>query len=158
VRFAARRFQSRNSQLDDIMQVGTIGLIKAVDRFDIQRGVEFTSFALPTIVGEMKRFFRDTSWAAHVPRRLQEARIAIARATESLGKTLGRDPTIAELAAELGVTEAEITEARTASDNAYTASSLDATTDDDDGAQSALTAYLGHLDPSLERVENLISR
>jgi len=156
VRFAARRFQSRNSQLDDIMQVGTIGLIKAVDRFDIQRGVEFTSFALPTIVGEMKRFFRDTSWAAHVPRRLQEARIGIARATESLGKQLGRDPTIPELAAELQVTEAEITEARTATDNAYTASSLDATVDDD-GVESTLTAHLGRMDPSLERVDDLVS-
>ena len=156
VRFAARRFQSRNSQLDDIMQVGTIGLIKAVDRFDIQRGVEFTSFALPTIVGEMKRFFRDTSWAAHVPRRLQEARIGIARATESLGKQLGRDPTIPELAAELQVTEAEIIEARTATDNAYTASSLDATVDDD-GVESTLTAHLGRMDPSLERVDDLVS-
>jgi RNA polymerase sigma-B factor len=156
VRYAARRFQSRSAQLDDIMQVGTIGLIKAVDHFDIQRGVEFTSFALPTIVGEMKRFFRDTSWAAHVPRRLQEARIDIARATEALGKRLGRDPTAAELADELHLTEAEIVEAQAVTDNAYTASSLDATTTDDE-SEAALAAHLGHVDPSLERVDNLIS-
>lgn len=156
VRYAARRFRSRHAQRDDILQVGTIGLIKAVDRFDIQRGVEFTTFALPTIVGEMKRFFRDTSWAAHVPRRLQEARIDIARATEGLGKQLGRDPTTAELAGELQLTEAEIIEAQVAADSAYTASSLDATTADDD-SEGALAAHLGRLDPSLEQIDNLVS-
>jgi RNA polymerase sigma-B factor len=156
VRYAARRFQSRSAQAEDITQVGTIGLIKAVDRFDVDRGVEFTSFALPTIVGEMKRFFRDTSWAAHVPRRLQEARIDIARATEALGKRLDRDPTPAEIAQELKVTEAEVIEARAATDNAYTASSLDAVTADDD-AEGSLAAHVGRPDPGMERIDDLVS-
>jgi RNA polymerase sigma-B factor len=156
VRYAARRFQSRSAQLEDIVQVGTIGLIKAVDRFDVQRGVEFTSFALPTIIGEMKRFFRDTSWAAHVPRRLQEARIDIARATESLGKRYDRDPTPGEIAAELRLTEAEVVEAQTATENAYTASSLDAVAVEDD-VEGSLAAHVGHADPGMERVDDLVS-
>lgn len=156
VRYAARRFQSRSAQLEDIMQVGTIGLIKAVDRFDVERGVEFTSFALPTIIGEVKRFFRDTSWAAHVPRRLQEARIDIARASEALGKRLDREPTAAEIAEELNVTAAEVVEAQTATDNAYTASSLDAVTADDD-AEGSLAAHVGDADPGMERVDDLVS-
>lgn len=156
VRYAARRFQSRSAQLEDIMQVGTIGLIKAVDRFDVERGVEFTSFALPTIIGEVKRFFRDTSWAAHVPRRLQEARIDIARASEALGKRLDREPTATEIAEELNVTAAEVVEAQTATDNAYTASSLDAVTVDDD-AEGSLAAHVGEADPGMERVDDLVS-
>lgn len=156
VRYAARRFQSRSAQLEDIMQVGTIGLIKAVDRFDVERGVEFTSFALPTIIGEVKRFFRDTSWAAHVPRRLQEARIDIARASEALGKRLDREPTATEIAEELNVTAAEVVEAQTATDNAYTASSLDAVTVDDD-AEGSLAAHVGDADPGMERVDDLVS-
>jgi RNA polymerase sigma-B factor len=156
VRYAARRFQSRSAQLEDIMQVGTIGLIKAVDRFDLDRGVEFTSFALPTIIGEVKRFFRDTSWAAHVPRRLQEARIDIARASEALGKKLGREPTPSEIAAELNVNDSEVVEAQTATENAYTASSLDAVANDDD-AEGSLAAHVGRADPGMERVDDLVS-
>jgi RNA polymerase sigma-B factor len=156
VRYAARRFQSRSAQLEDITQVGTIGLIKAVDRFDLDRGVEFTSFALPTIVGEVKRFFRDTSWAAHVPRRLQEARIDIARASEALGKRLDREPTPSEIAAELNISEAEVVEAQTATENAYTASSLDAVATDDD-AEGSLAAHVGRADPGMERVDDLVS-
>ncbi|MCT9011893.1 sigma-70 family RNA polymerase sigma factor, partial [Streptomyces rhizosphaerihabitans] len=85
VQFAASRFRSRGQdEMEDIVQVGTIGLIKAIDRFELSREVEFTSFAVPYIVGEIKRFFRDTTWAVHVPRRLQEARVALAKATEEL--------------------------------------------------------------------------
>ncbi|TXS74270.1 sigma-70 family RNA polymerase sigma factor, partial [Streptomyces sp. me109] len=99
VRFAAARFRSRDQdEMEDIVQVGTIGLIKAIDRFELTREVEFTSFAVPYIVGEIKRFFRDTSWAVHVPRRLQEARIQLAKATEELSSRLGRTPTVKELA------------------------------------------------------------
>ena len=156
VRYAARRFQSRSAQHEDIIQVGTIGLIKAVDRFDLDRGVEFTSFALPTIIGEVKRFFRDTSWAAHVPRRLQEARIDIARVSEALGKQLGREPTPSEIATELNVSNAEVVEAQTATENAYTASSLDAVAADDD-AEGSLAAHVGRTDPGMERVEDLVS-
>jgi RNA polymerase sigma-B factor len=156
VRYAARRFQSRSAQLEDIVQVGTIGLIKAVDRFNLDRGVEFTSFALPTIIGEVKRFFRDTSWAAHVPRRLQEARIDIARASEALGKQLDREPTASEIAAELNVSEAEVVEAQTATENAYTASSLDAVATDDD-VEGSLAAHVGRADPGMDRVDDLVS-
>ncbi|NEE17136.1 RNA polymerase sigma factor SigF, partial [Streptomyces sp. SID7499] len=109
---------------EDIIQVGTIGLIKAIDRFDLSREVEFTSFAVPYIVGEIKRFFRDTSWAVHVPRRLQELRVDLAKAKESLAGDLDRDPTVQELAKDLGIEEAEVTEGIVAS-NGYTAGSLD---------------------------------
>jgi RNA polymerase sigma-B factor len=84
VRFAARRFRSRGEEMEDLMQVGTIGLIKAIDRYDLSREVEFTTLAIPYITGEMKRFFRDTTWDVRVPRRLQELRVDLARATEKL--------------------------------------------------------------------------
>ena len=96
--FLARRFRDRGEIMDDLTQVATIGLIKAVDRFDPNRGVEFSTFATPTIVGEIKRHFRDKGWAIRVPRRLQELRIAIGRATAELSQTTGRSPTVAELA------------------------------------------------------------
>jgi RNA polymerase sigma-B factor len=126
VKFAASRFANRKQPMEDILQVGTIGLIKAINRFDVEREVEFTSFALPTIHGEIKRFFRDSGWAVRVPRRLQELRIDIARASDILEQQLGRDPTAAELAAHLGVDEAEVREGRQAA-NGYSARSLDAT-------------------------------
>ncbi|AEW99465.1 SigB/SigF/SigG family RNA polymerase sigma factor [Streptantibioticus cattleyicolor] len=155
VRFAARRFSQRAEQMDDILQVGLIGLIKAVDRYDPGYGTEFVSFALPTITGEMKRFFRDTSWAVRVPRRLQELRIELAKATDVLAVELDRDPTAAELAAHLGIGEDEVREARTAL-GAYNASSLDARTRDEDADEgSAWSHHLGGDDPALERVENL---
>ncbi|SEG72429.1 RNA polymerase sigma-B factor, partial [Actinacidiphila yanglinensis] len=105
VQFAARRFRGRGrDELEDILQVGTLGLIKAIDRFDLSREVEFTTFAVPYIVGEMKRFFRDTSWAVHVPRRLQELRVELAKARDHLTTVLDAPPTVAELAAYLEIT------------------------------------------------------
>ncbi len=92
VRFAAARFGTRSEPMEDIVQVGTIGLIKAIDRFELSRGVEFPTFAMPTIIGEIKRFFRDTSWSVHVPRRLQELRLDLARATDTLSQRLDRSP------------------------------------------------------------------
>ncbi|MEU3920436.1 SigB/SigF/SigG family RNA polymerase sigma factor [Streptomyces sp. NPDC029004] len=151
VKFAARRFRSRSEPTEDIIQVGTIGLIKAINRFDVERGIEFTSFALPTIVGEIKRFFRDTSWAVQVPRRLQELRIDLARARDQLEQHLGRCPTAAELAGHLGITEAEVAEGEQAA-NGYLARSLDAPVDEDD-AVSALTRGLGNEDPAFDIVE-----
>ncbi|MFH9725501.1 sigma-70 family RNA polymerase sigma factor, partial [Streptomyces sp. NPDC017254] len=97
VRYAAGRFRHRGDEMEDIVQVGMIGLIKAIDRFELSREVEFTTFAVPYIVGEIKRFFRDTSWAVHVPRRLQEARVELAKASEELSSRLGRAPTVKEL-------------------------------------------------------------
>ncbi|MFI8313600.1 RNA polymerase sigma factor SigF [Streptomyces microflavus] len=160
VRFAANRFRNRGSgDMEDIVQVGTIGLIKAIDRFDLSREVEFTSFAVPYIVGEIKRFFRDTSWAVHVPRRLQELRVDIAKAKETLAGGLDRDPTVQELAEYLGMEEAEITEGIVAS-NGYTAGSLDMSTDSaESGPQNTggrtFADVLGGPDPAMETVENL---
>ncbi|MFD6799337.1 SigB/SigF/SigG family RNA polymerase sigma factor [Streptomyces cyaneofuscatus] len=160
VRFAANRFRNRGSgDMEDIIQVGTIGLIKAIDRFDLSREVEFTSFAVPYIVGEIKRFFRDTSWAVHVPRRLQELRVDLAKAKEALAADLDRDPTVRELAEHLGMDEAEITEGIVAS-NGYTAGSLDMPTDSSEsGTQNTVgrtfADVLGEPDPAMETVENL---
>ncbi|WP_051969345.1 sigma-70 family RNA polymerase sigma factor [Kitasatospora azatica] len=104
VKFAARRFRSSHEPMDDIIQTGTVGLIKAIDRFDPDRGVELTTFALPTIIGEIRRFFRDSTWAVHVPRRLQEARLAVVRGSDELEQYLGRAPTTEELAVHLSPT------------------------------------------------------
>jgi len=125
VKFAASRFRTRSEPMEDIVQVGTIGLIKAIDRFELSRGVEFPTFAMPTIVGEIKRFFRDTSWSVRVPRRLQELRLDLAKAGDELAQKLDRAPTVAELAERLKLPEHEIIEGMAAS-NAYTATSLDA--------------------------------
>ncbi|MEU6956050.1 RNA polymerase sigma factor SigF [Streptomyces sp. NPDC045714] len=160
VRFAANRFRNRGSgDMEDIVQVGTIGLIKAIDRFDLSREVEFTSFAVPYIVGEIKRFFRDTSWAVHVPRRLQELRVDLAKAKESLAGDLDRDPTVQELAKDLGIEESEVTEGIVAS-NGYTAGSLDMPTDTSEtgprqAAGRTFADVLGEPDPAMETVENL---
>src|SRR3954449_1267500 len=93
----ARRFLNRGEPFDDLLQVGTIGLIKAIDRFDSERGVEFSTYATPTIVGEIKRHFRDRGWAIRVPRRLQELRLSITTATADLTQQHGRSPTVSEL-------------------------------------------------------------
>ena len=128
VKFAARRFRNRAEPMDDIVQVGTIGLIKAINRFEAERGVEFSSFALPTITGEMRRFFRDTSWAVQVPRRLQELRLRLAGAQAALGQELGRTPTTAELATRLKVPEAEVVEGEQAANASPPARSTSWTT------------------------------
>ncbi|MEU4170014.1 RNA polymerase sigma factor SigF [Streptomyces sp. NPDC026665] len=154
VRFAAARFRSRGAdEMEDIVQVGTIGLIKAIDRFELTREVEFTSFAVPYIVGEIKRFFRDTSWAVHVPRRLQEARVQLAKATEELRSRLGRTPTVKELSELMCLTEEEVNEARLAS-NGYNSSSLDAAISTNNDGESALADFIGTEDNALELVED----
>jgi len=150
VEYLARRFAGRSEPLDDLVQVGTIGLIKAVDRFELERGVEFSTYATPTIVGEIKRHFRDKGWMVRVPRRLQERRAALTAATSELTHKLGRSPTIAELSAQLALSEDEVLEGLESS-NAYTAISLEATADPDGGQSIADT--LGELDADLENVE-----
>ncbi|MFC5724778.1 RNA polymerase sigma factor SigF [Streptomyces gamaensis] len=155
VRFAAGRFRGRAEQMEDIVQVGTIGLIKAIDRFDLSREVEFTTFAVPYIVGEIKRHFRDTSWAVHVPRRLQELRVELAKATAELSQRLDHAPTPAELAEYLGISREEVMEGIVAG-NGYTAGSLDVPVDEGDESGGASYAErIGELDPALEGVENL---
>ncbi|MER5299265.1 RNA polymerase sigma factor SigF [Streptomyces lasiicapitis] len=159
VRYAASRYRGRGAdEMEDIVQVGTIGLIKAIDRFDLSREVEFATFAVPYIVGEIKRFFRDTSWAVHVPRRLQEARIELVKATEELATRLDREPTTAELAELMSLTEEEVIEARKAS-NGYTSSSLNAALlmgGSDDG-EAALADFIGEEDAAFELVEDFNS-
>jgi RNA polymerase sigma-B factor len=157
VRFAAGRFRNRSEQMEDIIQVGTIGLIKAIDRFDLSREVEFTTFAVPYIVGEIKRSFRDTSWAVHVPRRLQELRVDLAKAKDELSQGLDRSPTTAELAAHLGLSMEEVTEGIVAG-NGYTAGSLDLPNNgdaDSSGGGGTFAERLGEDDPGMESVENV---
>ncbi|WP_418960790.1 SigB/SigF/SigG family RNA polymerase sigma factor [Streptomyces tritici] len=155
VRFAARRFRNRPEQREDIVQVGTIGLIKAIDRFDPLRGVEFSAFALPTVVGEMKRFFRDTSWAVRVPRRLQELRVDMAKAADVLEQRLGHRPTRAEVAAHLGLPEERVAEGELAS-RAYTARSLEVSEDAEDGPREG-SRRLARAEPAYELIEDFTS-
>lgn len=156
VRFAAGRYRHRGDDMEDVVQVGMIGLIKAIDRFDLSREVEFTSFVLPYISGEIKRFFRDTTWAVHVPRRLQELRLELAKAREELRTRLDREPTTAELATLMNLPEAEIREARLAS-NGYTSASLDAALggDGDEDSESVLADFIGAEDTAMELVEDV---
>ncbi|MFG3201004.1 RNA polymerase sigma factor SigF [Streptomyces sp. NPDC048192] len=155
VRFAAGRFRGRGDDMEDIVQTGMIGLIKAIDRFELSREVEFTSFALPYIVGEIKRFFRDTTWAVHVPRRLQELRVELAKAREELSSRLDRDPTVAELATLMNITEDEVIEAQIAS-NGYNSASLDAalTGDGPEDGEAVLADFIGVEEEGLRLVED----
>ncbi|MFF8971740.1 RNA polymerase sigma factor SigF [Streptomyces sp. NPDC014995] len=158
VRFAAGRFRGRGDDMEDIVQTGMIGLIKAIDRFEISREVEFTSFALPYIVGEIKRFFRDTTWAVHVPRRLQELRVELAKARDELASRLDREPTVAELATLMNLAENEVIEAQIAS-NGYNSSSLDAalTGDGPDRGEAVLADFIGVEEDGLRLVEDFHS-
>ncbi|MGW6025510.1 SigB/SigF/SigG family RNA polymerase sigma factor [Streptomyces sp. NPDC055099] len=158
VHYAASRFKHRGQQeMEDIIQVGTIGLIKAIDRFELTREVEFTSFAVPYITGEIKRFFRDTSWAVHVPRRLQEARLELSKATEELRTRLGRLPTTVELAELMQLKPSEVAEAQKAS-NGYNAVSLNAAVSGaDDESDTMLADFIGVDERSFELVENFHS-
>ncbi|MBO1330382.1 SigB/SigF/SigG family RNA polymerase sigma factor [Streptomyces sp. VRA16 Mangrove soil] len=155
VQYAASRFKHRGPQeMEDIVQVGTIGLIKAIDRFELTREVEFTSFAVPYITGEIKRFFRDTTWAVHVPRRLQEARVELARATDELRSRLGRSPTTQELSELMQLDPGEVAEVQKAV-NGYNAVSLDAAVmGKDDESETALADFIGFDEERFELVEN----
>jgi RNA polymerase sigma-B factor len=131
VRSLARRYASRGEQLDDLVQIGAIGLIKAIDRFDVSRGFELTTYATPNIIGEIKRHFRDHGWAVRVPRGLQELSIQLMRVVEQLTGELGRSPTIPELAEATGASEEEVLEALETS-RAYSPLSLSAGPSGDD--------------------------
>nr|WP_239077177.1 RNA polymerase sigma factor SigF [Actinocatenispora rupis] len=149
----ARRFRDRGEAQDDLVQVATIGLIKAVDGYDPARGVEFTSYAVPTIVGEVKRHFRDKGWAVRVPRRLQELKLAISTATGTLTQQLGRSPTVADLAEHLGVSEDDVVEGLD-SGHAYAAVSLSAPVGSGDEMMSEVQDLLGGDDPEMATVED----
>ncbi|RJK95434.1 RNA polymerase sigma factor SigF [Vallicoccus soli] len=152
VEHLARRFRNRGEPYDDLVQVATIGLIKSVDRFDPERGVEFSTYATPTIVGEIKRHFRDKGWAVRVPRRLQELRLSLTAATSELSQRNGRSPTVAELAAHLKLSEEEILEGLESA-NAYSTLSLDAGDQSGDDEGVAVVDTLGVDDEGLEGVE-----
>ncbi len=149
VRSLAGRYAGRGEPLDDLVQVGAVGLIKAVDRYDVSRGVEFTSYGVPTIVGEIRRHFRDKAWAMHVPRRIKELSVRMARVLDDLTTTLGRSPTIAELAAAAGVDEEDVIDALDAA-HAYSTRSLDASP----GTGDQLAEHLAGPDPGYEGVDD----
>lgn len=152
VKYLASRFRNRGEPIDDLIQVGTIGLIKAIDRFDTAREVEFTTYATPTIVGELKRHFRDKGWAIKVPRRLQELSFKVNRAVDALTQRLQRSPTIEEIAKELEVTTEEVLEAMETSE-AYNFVSLES--DRGDGSDSfSILEYIGKDDQLMSIVED----
>ena len=150
----ARRYSGRGEPVDDLTQVAVVGLIKAVDRYQADRGVDFAAFAIPTIVGEIKRHFRDRTWAIRVPRRLQELRLEITAANNTLTHSLGRAPTVADVAIHLGITEEEVLEGLEGA-RAYNTASLSAPLTDD-GA-TTLADTLGDDDNAYELAELRIS-
>jgi RNA polymerase sigma-B factor len=150
-RFLARRFRNRGQPLDDLYQVAAIGLIKAVDGFDPNRGTNFASYAIPTIVGELRRHFRDEGWNVRVPRRLQELRAEIIAITEPLTHELGRAPTSADLAQALKVGEQEVREGLTAA-QAYSSTSLSTPLHRDDD-RATLADLVAHEDGGYDVVE-----
>jgi RNA polymerase sigma-B factor len=151
VRHFARRFSNRGEPFDDLLQVGTLGLIAAIDRFDPTRGVEFLSFAVPTITGEIKRHFRDQGWSVRVPRRLQELHLSLNAAVSELSQKNGHAPTPSELAEHLGIPRAEVLEGLAVA-NAYRSSSLDERLSGEEDSPT-LAATLGEEDAALEGVE-----
>ncbi|MFD9488016.1 SigB/SigF/SigG family RNA polymerase sigma factor [Streptomyces sp. NPDC059991] len=154
VRFAARRFRQYADEIEDVVQVGMIGLIKAIDRFELSRETQFATFAVPYVVGEMKRFFRDTTWAVHVPRRLQERRTELGKARAELESRLDRSPTVKELAELMDISEEEVLEAQLAA-NGYHSSSLDAAlSGNEEEGEAALADIIGSEDPAMELVED----
>jgi RNA polymerase sigma-B factor len=153
VRHLAQRYRDRGESLDDLVQVGTVGLIKAVDRFDVTRGVELGTFATPTILGEIKRQFRDRTWSIRLPRGLQESSASVSRATESLTQELGRAPTVREIAVSLGISADDVLDAIEAR-HAYSTASLDAGSDDELGGGTSIADSLGADDEALSALED----
>jgi RNA polymerase sigma-B factor len=152
--YLARRFTNRGEPLDDLVQVASLGLLKAVDRFDPERGLEFSTYATPTIVGELKRHFRDKGWAVRVPRRVQELHLRLASVVGTLSQQLGRSPTIGEIAQAASASEEDVLEAIEAG-HAYRFTSLDAPSgSDDDGT---LASQLGSEDQALVDSEHRVA-
>lgn len=152
VRFLASKFKNRGEPLDDLIQVGTIGLIKAIDRFDPNRGLEFTTYATPTIMGEIKRHFRDKGWSVRVPRRLQELSSKVNQVTDELTKELQRSPSVEEIAKELGTSVDEVLEAMESSE-AYASVPLDSPGSGDDDAPSIIDRF-GAVDTDLASLDD----
>ena len=153
VRYLAGKFMNRGEPLEDLVQVGMIGLINAIDRYDSSRGTKFSTYAAPTIVGEFRRYFRDKAWSLKVPRRLQELNQAASKAQDELSSLLGRPPTIQEVAARLGATEEETLEAMELG-NAYDTVSLDAKMPGEpDSTPAALSEFVGVEDDSIVTID-----
>lgn len=153
VRSLARRYSYRGEQLDDLVQIGSIGLIKAIDRFDLERGVELTTYATPNIIGEIKRHFRDRGWAVRVPRGLQELNVQLSKIVEQLTVQLSRSPTIPELAKAAGVEEEEVLEALE-SGRAYSSLSLSTGGSTEDGEDLDPLESLGEIEHQYEVSED----
>ncbi|MEU4240606.1 SigB/SigF/SigG family RNA polymerase sigma factor [Actinoplanes sp. NPDC026619] len=153
-RHLANRYSGRGEPTDDLIQTATVGLIKAVDKFDPERGVDFAGYAIPTIIGEIKRHFRDRTWSVRVPRRLQELRLAITEANSTLTHSLGRSPTVADISVHLGITEEEVLEGLEGA-RAYNATSL-STPISSDGT-TELGDTLGGLDQEYELAETRVA-
>jgi RNA polymerase sigma-B factor len=154
VRSLARRYASRGEHFDDLVQVGAIGLIKAIDRFDLSRGVELTTYATPNIVGEIKRYFRDKGWSVRVPRGLQELNIRVNKVIDELTPRLQRSPTIEEIAEAANATPEEVLEALESS-QAYNSISLQASPNADPGDDEAsLVDYLGGDEDAYDTMED----
>ncbi|AVH23200.1 RNA polymerase sigma factor SigF [Nocardia cyriacigeorgica] len=151
----ARKFSGRGEPFDDLTQVARVGLVHAVDRFDVERGSNFLSFAVPTIMGEVRRYFRDNTWAMRVPRRVKETHLRIGAAVDSLSQTLGRSPTAKEIAAELDVDPDEVTQAVIAG-NAYQPTSIDAASAGRD-TDASLLDTLGEEESQFDRVEEYVA-
>lgn len=153
VRFLAGKFANRGEALEDLVQVGVIGLINAVDRFDPERGTKFSTYATPTIVGEIRRHFRDKAWSLKVPRRLQELNLAANKAAERLSQQLGRPPSVQDIANEIGATEEETLEAIELG-NAYDTVSLDSKlAHEGESAPLTLAEFVGNVDGALQNIE-----
>jgi RNA polymerase sigma-B factor len=151
--FLARRFANRGEPIDDLVQVALVGLLKAVERFDPGRGLQFSTFATPTILGELKRHFRDKGWAVRVPRRVQELHLQLGRIVAALGQERGRSPTPAEVAERAGGSEEDVLEAMEAG-SLYRLVSLDGPATRDEEETSELAACLGDDDAGFEQIEN----
>jgi RNA polymerase sigma-B factor len=149
----ARRFEGRGEPRDDLVQVARVGLVNAVIRFDVEAGSDFVSFAVPTIMGEVRRHFRDNSWSVKVPRRLKELHLRLGTATAELSQRLGRAPTATELASELGMDRDEVIEGLVAG-SSYNTLSIDSGSGSDDDDARAIADTLGDVDAGLDQIEN----
>lgn len=146
----ARRFEGKGEARDDLLQVARIGLINAVKRFDVEMGSDFASFAVPTIMGELRRHFRDNSWSVKVPRRMKELHLQIGTASAEMSQRLGRAPTASELAVELGIDRDEVLDGLMAG-SSYKTTSIDGAAGSEE--RPSLAETLGDVDPGLEKVE-----
>src|ERR1700759_2794219 len=152
----ARRYSGAREPFDDLLQVASLGLVKAIDRYDLARGTAFSSFAVPTILGELKRYFRDLGWAVHVPRGAQERAVKVEEAQQLLGGRFNRAPTIPELAEYLELSIEDVLDALETS-RAHHASSLDAPYDDGEGESGTMVESFGEEDPSLKSADARIT-